>query len=134
MASGSVRSSVMSRYRQWLTHKFGTWVDQFGMFGCVGCGRCIAWCPVGTDIRAELHYIGTPAHTTNDIVAYLPDQKVLFAGDLVFNGGTPFVLMGSVSGSLAAAERVRSFDADVVVPGHGPVCDLSVLDRARYAC
>ncbi len=85
------------------------------------------------DIRTELHYIGTPAHTTNDIVAFLPDQRVLFAGDLVFNGGTPFVLMGSVSGSLAAAQRVRSFDADIVVPGHGPVCDLSVLDRmVRY--
>lgn len=50
---GSVRTSTRARYRQWMTHKLATWVDQFGTSGCVGCGRCITWCPVGIDITAE---------------------------------------------------------------------------------
>ncbi len=50
---GSVRSSVVSRYRQWMTHKLATWNDQFGTLGCVGCGRCITWCPAGIDITEE---------------------------------------------------------------------------------
>ncbi len=51
---GSVRPSPYARYRQWLIHKFSSWVDQFGTFGCVGCGRCITWCPVGIDVTEEL--------------------------------------------------------------------------------
>ncbi len=50
---GSVRLSGASRYRQWMTHKLSTWHDQFGVSGCVGCGRCITWCPVGIDITEE---------------------------------------------------------------------------------
>jgi ferredoxin len=50
---GRVRTSGRSRYRQWMTHKLGTWYDQFGSSGCVGCGRCIVWCPVGIDITEE---------------------------------------------------------------------------------
>jgi ferredoxin len=57
---GSVRVSTRSRYRQWLTHKFSTWFDQFGSSGCVGCGRCISWCPTGIDITQELAAIREP--------------------------------------------------------------------------
>ena len=86
------------------------------------------------DTRIELHYIGTPAHTTNDVVAWLPEQRVLFTGDLVFNGGTPFMLMGSVAGFLDALPRLRSFGAETLVPGHGPVCGASTIDDGeRYA-
>jgi len=58
---GSIRPSGRSRYRQWLTHKLGTWHDQFGSSGCVGCGRCIAWCPVGIDITEEVAAIHADA-------------------------------------------------------------------------
>jgi ferredoxin len=50
-----VRGSTALRYRQWLVHKLGSWHDQYGRSGCVGCGRCIAWCPAGIDITEEAH-------------------------------------------------------------------------------
>lgn len=57
MHGGSVRTSPESRYRQWMTHKLSTWFDQFDSSGCVGCGRCITWCPVGIDITEEVRAI-----------------------------------------------------------------------------
>jgi Fe-S-cluster-containing hydrogenase component 2 len=51
---GSVRTSGQARYRQWISHNLGTWHEQFGTSGCVGCGRCIAWCPAGIDITQEV--------------------------------------------------------------------------------
>ncbi|HEY3268722.1 MAG TPA: 4Fe-4S dicluster domain-containing protein [Armatimonadota bacterium] len=54
---GSVRPSAPARYRQWMLHKLATWRDQFGTPGCVGCGRCITWCPVGIDITEEARAI-----------------------------------------------------------------------------
>lgn len=53
-SSGVVRNTTASRYRQWLTHKLATWIDQFDTSGCVGCGRCITWCPVGIDLTEEV--------------------------------------------------------------------------------
>ncbi len=57
VAGGNFRTSAKSRYRQWLTHKLAGWHEQFGTSGCVGCGRCITWCPVGIDILAEVDAI-----------------------------------------------------------------------------
>ncbi|MFY9916625.1 MAG: 4Fe-4S dicluster domain-containing protein [Nocardioidaceae bacterium] len=57
VSGGSVRTSNSGRYRQWMTHKLSTWIDQFGTSGCVGCGRCITWCPVGIDITSEVRAI-----------------------------------------------------------------------------
>ena len=54
---GSIRSTARARYRQWMTHKLATWIDQFGSSGCVGCGRCITWCPVAIDITEEARVI-----------------------------------------------------------------------------
>ncbi|MDE3067407.1 MAG: 4Fe-4S dicluster domain-containing protein [Verrucomicrobiota bacterium] len=63
IAGGSVRSSSRARYRQWLTHKLATWMDQFGTSGCVGCGRCITWCPAAIDLTEEVRALreGGPA-------------------------------------------------------------------------
>jgi len=54
LSSGAVRNTTAARYRQWLTHKLASWTDQFGVSGCVGCGRCITWCPVGIDLTEEV--------------------------------------------------------------------------------
>ena len=61
VAGGNVRETTKARYRQWLTHKLATWVDQFGTSGCVGCGRCITWCPVGIDLTEEVKAMATPS-------------------------------------------------------------------------
>ncbi len=56
----NVRPTIKDRYRMWLTHKLASWIDQFGSSGCVGCGRCITWCPVGIDLTEELPALLTP--------------------------------------------------------------------------
>jgi cyclase len=79
------------------------------------------------DLTVELLQVG-PAHTPNDVVAWVPERGVLFTGDVAWSGVTPYVLMGSVDGSLAALERLRALRPQTVVPGHGRVGGLEVLD------
>ena len=74
------------------------------------------------DLRAQVRHVGMAAHTTNDSIVWIPERSVLFCGDLIFNGGTPFLLMGSVAGAIEVLEQVvRPLGAATIVPGHGPV-------------
>ena len=81
------------------------------------------------DLRADVRYVGMPAHTTNDSIIHIAEKSVLFCGDLMFNGGTPFFLMGSLSGSIKVLQDViRPLGARTIVPGHGPVCGPELID------
>ena len=73
------------------------------------------------DVVCEVQYIGTPAHTTHESIVWIPERRLLFSGDLLFNGGTPFLVQGSLSGARAALTTLRAFDAETIVPGHGPI-------------
>jgi cyclase len=90
------------------------------------------------ELRAQVRYVGMPAHTTNDSIVWIPDRSVLFCGDLIFNGGTPFLLAGSVSGAIEVLERVvLPLAAQTIVPGHGPVFHdagpvAATLDYLRF--
>jgi cyclase len=85
------------------------------------------------DLHVELLHVADAAHTTNDVVAWVPEHRVLYSGDLVFNGGTPFVVMGSVAGSIRALDAIAELDPAVIVPGHGEPCDVEMIDAcARY--
>lgn len=82
------------------------------------------------DLACEVRAVGTPAHTTNDAYLWIPERGVLFCGDLLFNGGTPFVLMGSVTGAIDVLEQVvRPLGAATIVPGHGPVAGPELIDE-----
>ncbi|WP_243675682.1 MBL fold metallo-hydrolase [Vulcanisaeta distributa] len=86
------------------------------------------------DRAIEVKYIGYPAHTVGDVYVYIPDSRVVFTGDLLFaEPCTPFVLFGSVSGSIEALDRLASLNADIYVPGHGPPVSYGrkALYRAR---
>jgi cyclase len=80
------------------------------------------------DMPVEVSYVGQPAHTSNDCLIWLPGQQVLFCGDLLFNGGTPFLLMGSVTGALEVLTSVlAAIPARVIVPGHGEPCGPELI-------
>ncbi|MFY9888106.1 MAG: MBL fold metallo-hydrolase [Streptosporangiaceae bacterium] len=80
------------------------------------------------ELACEVIHVGTPAHSTNDSIVWIPERRLLFAGDLLFNGGTPFLLAGSVTGALSAVAALRDLGAETIVPGHGPVCGPEVVD------
>ncbi|WP_031065849.1 MBL fold metallo-hydrolase [Streptomyces sp. NRRL WC-3742] len=82
------------------------------------------------DLTVELLQVG-PAHTADDVVAWVPQRRVLFTGDVVWSGVTPFVLMGSLEGSLRALARLRALGPQVVVPGHGPVGGPELIDATE---
>jgi cyclase len=89
------------------------------------------------DRRIELHHPGYTAHTSGDVVAWVPDAAVLFTGDLIFHGVTPLVFMGSVEGALKSLDWLAGFAAATVVPGHGSILPGSAFprvleDHARY--
>jgi cyclase len=87
--------------------------------------------------RIDLVHPGHAAHTGGDLVAWLPAERVLFTGDLLFVGLTPLAFAGSVEGALASLEWLAGFGPDVVVPGHGPLAAAAELpavlaDHERY--
>lgn len=112
----------------------------YALFPMVDFGDCPITPPTVTfddrlsayvdDLRIELIFVG-PAHTTNDIVAWIPERKLLFSGDIIFNGGTPFALGGSVAGWLTALERIEALGAETIVPGHGEICGPEVITEVR---
>jgi cyclase len=80
------------------------------------------------DTPLEISYVGQPAHTSNDSLIWLPGADVLFCGDLLFNGGTPFVLMGSVTGAIDVLATVLArIPARTIVPGHGEPCGPDLI-------
>jgi cyclase len=82
------------------------------------------------DLRCEVTHVGSPAHTTNDSIVWIPERKVLFSGDLLFNGGTPFLMQGSIAGAIKVLEEVvKPLGAETIVPGHGPVTGPAVIDE-----
>jgi cyclase len=108
-----------------LPHNSGVWTDtdygdlKLTLPFLTFADRLTLW---ADDLRCELLFAGGPAHTTNDIVVWIPERSVLFSGDLLFNGGTPFLLSGSVLGAIDVLENfLRPLGAQTIVPGHGPV-------------
>lgn len=83
------------------------------------------------ELRCEVRHLGHPAHTDNDSVVWLPDRKVLFSGDLLFKGGTPFVFQGSVAGAIKTMDELEQLGAETIIPGHGSVCGPEVFVVVR---
>lgn len=81
------------------------------------------------DLRLELIFLG-PAHTSNDIIVWVPERRLLFTGDLIFSRCTPFVVQGSLAGHLQALDALRDLGAEIIVPGHGDLTGPAAIDDA----
>ncbi len=82
------------------------------------------------DLRCEVTHVGTAAHTNNDSIVWVPERELLFCGDLLFNGGTPFLVQGSIAGAIEVLETVlKPLGARTIVPGHGPVAGPQLIDE-----
>lgn len=86
---------------------------------------------VVADMRLHVMHVGVPAHTDNDTIVWIPSRSVLFAGDLIFGGGTPFLLHGSLAGSRQALDLLEALRPSVVVPGHGPPGGVELIRETR---
>jgi cyclase len=134
---GAATVIAHTKCRDQLAHAAGP--PPAGLFGAVDWGNITPVLPgicfdsrldlYAGDRRIELLHFGTPAHTTNDIVVWLPQDRVLFAGDLAFNGATPFALSGSIAGWLDVLSALGGLDPAVVIPGHGAPGSPEVLDE-----
>ncbi|MFF4229257.1 MBL fold metallo-hydrolase [Streptomyces sp. NPDC001820] len=82
------------------------------------------------ELTVELAQVG-PAHTASDVVAWIPRRSVLFTGDVVWSGVTPYVLMGSIEGSLRSLAELRKLGPDIIVPGHGPAGNAEMLEATE---
>ena len=83
------------------------------------------------EVTCLVKHFGVPAHTLGDAVVWLPEERVLFSGDLLFHGVTPLMSHGSVSGALTVLDRLQALEPQVVVPGHGPVGGPAMIDEVR---
>ncbi|MEU4770299.1 MBL fold metallo-hydrolase [Actinosynnema sp. NPDC023794] len=82
------------------------------------------------DLRCEVRHVGTAAHTTSDSIVWIPDRRVLFAGDLLFNGSTPFFVQGSLTGAIEVlTEVIAPLGAETIVAGHGDVAGPELIDQ-----
>ena len=122
---GSVRNTARSRYRQWMTHKLATWIDQFGTSGCVGCGRCITWCPVGIDITVEAAAIRANPQPQTGATAWPTLEQIL--QEHPFFAGAPAELIRLVAG----CARNHIFHAGEYLFHEGEPANEFFLIRAR---
>jgi glyoxylase-like metal-dependent hydrolase (beta-lactamase superfamily II) len=79
----------------------------------------------------ELHNVG-PAHTSGDTLAWLPHEKVVYTGDIIFSNAHPIVWDGPASNWIKACEQMIAWGAEIVVPGHGPICDLGAVRATKH--